>query len=293
MLLRIQDYETRHDAIMNYVFEVFMAIQKQCFTLIVSTYAKCGDNVDMAGAPSLPLILNHGNRSDIDEVLAAIAKQDATEREREKPGYGQKPAQNAQQPMAYDMSAYTQPMQQNTQPMMYSDMQMMMQQNSQQSMQQNNQQMMQQPMMYPDMQMMMQQNSQQSMQQPMQYQGMPMMQSVQQPMQQNAAMMQQPMQYMNMQQPMQYQNMQMQYPMQPSMNTVQQPMQSVPMTTEQGEQQMNEANNTVVVEQAEESTITKEEEKKQETVQTNSVEQSADPFADMSGINTTAEATKK
>ena len=52
-------------------------------------------------------------------------------------------------------------------------------------------------------------------------------------------------------------------------------MQSVPMTTEQGEQQMNEANNTVAVEQAEESTITKEEEKKQETVQTKPEVQSA------------------
>lgn len=230
LLLRLQDYEVRHDAIVNYVFEVFMMIQKQCFTLIASAYTNYSDNVDMASAPSLPLILNHGNRSDVDDVLAAITKQDATEREREKPGYGQKPAQSApQQPMTYDMSAYSQPMQQNAQQTQYPDMQMM---------HQSSQQTMQQPMQY-DMQMM-QQNSQQSMQQPMQYQGMPMMQNV--PIQQNANMMQQPMQnmsmqqpmqnmnmqqpmqYQNMQQPMQYQNMQMQYMMQPAMNEMQQPM---------------------------------------------------------------------
>ena len=226
LLLRLQDYEVRHDAIVNYVFEVFMMIQKQCFTLIASAFTNYSDNVDMAGAPSLPLILNHGNRSDVDDVLAAITKQDATEREREKPGYGQKPAQSApQQPMTYDMSAYSQPMQQNAQ------------------------QTMQQPMQY-DMQMM-QQNSQQSMQQPMQYQGMPMMQNV--PMQQNANMMQQPMQNMsmqqpmqnmNMQQPMQYQNMQMQYMMQPAMNEMQQPMgqpmQQMETTMEQPVAQMTE-----------------------------------------------------
>ena len=235
LLLRLQDYEVRHDAIVNYVFEVFMMIQKQCFTLIASAFTNYSDNVDMAGAPSLPLILNHGNRSDVDDVLAAITKQDATEREREKPGYGQKPAQSApQQPMTYDMSAYSQPMQQNAQ------------------------QTMQQPMQY-DMQMM-QQNSQQSMQQPMQYQGMPMMQNV--PMQQNANMMQQPMQnmsmqqpmqnmnmqqpmqYQNMQQPMQYQNMQMQYMMQPAMNEMQQPMgqpmQQMETTMEQPVAQMIE-----------------------------------------------------
>lgn len=235
LLLRLQDYEVRHDAIVNYVFEVFMMIQKQCFTLIASAFTNYSDNVDMAGAPSLPLILNHGNRSDVDDVLAAITKQDATEREREKPGYGQKPAQSApQQPMTYDMSAYSQPMQQNAQ------------------------QTMQQPMQY-DMQMM-QQNSQQSMQQPMQYQGMPMMQNV--PMQQNANMMQQPMQNMNMQQPMQnmnmqqpmqyqkmqqpmqYQNMQMQYMMQPAMNETQQPMrqpmQQMETTMEQPVAQMTE-----------------------------------------------------
>ena len=235
LLLRLQDYEVRHDAIVNYVFEVFMMIQKQCFTLIASAFTNYSDNVDMAGAPSLPLILNHGNRSDVDDVLAAITKQDATEREREKPGYGQKPAQSApQQPMTYDMSAYSQPMQQNAQ------------------------QTMQQPMQY-DMQMM-QQNSQQSMQQPMQYQGMPMMQNV--PMQQNANMMQQPMQNMNMQQPlqnmnmqqpmqnmnmqqpMQYQNMQMQYMMQPAMNETQQPMrqpmQQMETTMVQQDAQMTE-----------------------------------------------------
>ena len=235
LLLRLQDYEVRHDAIVNYVFEVFMMIQKQCFTLIASAFTNYSDNVDMAGAPSLPLILNHGNRSDVDDVLAAITKQDATEREREKPGYGKKPAQSApQQPMTYDMSAYSQPMQQNAQ------------------------QTMQQPMQY-DMQMM-QQNSQQSMQQPMQYQGMTMMQNV--PMQQNANMMQQPMQYMNMQQPMQnmnmqqpmqyqnmqqpmqYQNMQMQYMMQPAMNEMQQPMgeqmQQMETTMEQPVAQMTE-----------------------------------------------------
>ena len=243
LLLRLQDYETRHDAIVNYVFEVFMMIQKQCITLISSMLTNYSDNVDMAGAPSLPLILNHGNRSDVDEVLAAISKQDATEREREKPGYGQKPAQSApQQPMAYDMSAYSQPMQQNAQQMQYPDMQMM---------QQNSQQTMQQPMQY-DMQLM-QQNSQQSMQQPMQYQGMPMMQSI--PMQQNATMMQQPMQYMNMQQPMQYQNMQqpmqyqnmqMQYMMQPAINGMQQtmgqPMQPMDTTTEKTVGQITENN---------------------------------------------------
>lgn len=226
LLLRLQDYEVRHDAIVNYVFEVIMMIQKQCFTLIASAFTNYSDNVDMAGAPSLPLILNHGNRSDVDDVLAAITKQDATEREREKPGYGQKQAQSApQQPMTYDMSAYSQPMQQNAQ------------------------QTMQQPMQY-DMQMM-QQNSQQSMQQPMQYQGMPMMQNV--PMQQNANMMQQPMQnmnmqqpmqYQNMQQPMQYQNMQMQYMMQPAMNEMQQPigqpMQQMETTMEQPVAQMTE-----------------------------------------------------
>ena len=84
LLLRLQDYEVRHDAIVNYVFEVFMMIQKQCFTLIASAFTNYSDNVDMAGAPSLPLILNHGNRSDVDDVLAAITKQDATERERER-----------------------------------------------------------------------------------------------------------------------------------------------------------------------------------------------------------------
>ena len=241
LLLRLQDYEVRHDAIVNYVFEVFMMIQKQCFTLIASAFTNSSDNVDMAGAPSLPLILNHGNRSDVDDVLAAITKQDATEREREKPGYGQKPAQSApQQPMTYDMSAYSQPMQQNAQQTQYPDMQMM---------HQSSQQTMQQPMQY-DMQMM-QQNSQQSMQQPMQYQGMPMMQNV--PMQQNANMMQQPMQnmnmqqpmqYQNMQQPMQYQNMQMQYLMQPVMNEMQQPMgqqmQQMETTMEQPVTQMTE-----------------------------------------------------
>ena len=250
LLLRLQDYEVRHDAIVNYVFEVFMMIQKQCFTLIASAFTNYSDNVDMAGAPSLPLILNHGNRSDVDDVLAAITKQDATEREREKPGYGQKPAQSApQQPMTYDMSAYSQPMQQNAQQTQYPDMQMM---------HQSSQQTMQQPMQY-DMQMM-QQNSQQSMQQPMQYQGMPMMQNV--PMQQNANMMQQPMQnmnmqqpmqyqnmqqpmqYQNMQQPMQYQNMQMQYMMQPALNETQQPMgqpmQQMETTMEQQVAQMTE-----------------------------------------------------
>lgn len=291
LLLRLQDYETRHNAIVNYVFEVFMTIQKQCFALIASGYTHYSDNVDMAGAPSLPLILNHGNRSDVDEVLAAIAKQDATEREREKPGYGQKPAQNApQQSMTYDMSAYSQPTTQNVQPMQYPEMQMM-HQNSQQTMQQP----MQQTMQYPDMQMM-HQNSQQSMQQPMQYQNMPIMQNVQQPMQQNATMMQQPMQYMNMQQPMQYQNMQMQYPMQPVMNTMQQPMvqptQTVATTIEQPVMASTDNMKSSEVNTDQPANPTAMEEKTESKQDTKPVEQVAEPFDFMSAAAPEVAASK-
>lgn len=75
LLLRLQDFESRHDAIFSYIFNVYVAAQKQFFFECSTAMAPFPPAVGADAAPALPLILNHGHRGDIDEVKMAIQRQ--------------------------------------------------------------------------------------------------------------------------------------------------------------------------------------------------------------------------
>ena len=75
LLLRLMDFEKRHDAIVSYVTDVVTLTYKHFFQKLSQIYASAPDSIPVEREPTLPLILNHGNRSDIDDVKAAIAKQ--------------------------------------------------------------------------------------------------------------------------------------------------------------------------------------------------------------------------
>ena len=75
LLLRLQDFESRHDAIFSYIFNVYVAAQKQFFFECSTAMAPVPPAVGADAAPALPLILNHGHRGDIDEVKMAIQRQ--------------------------------------------------------------------------------------------------------------------------------------------------------------------------------------------------------------------------
>ena len=88
LLLRLQDFENRHDAIFAYIFSVYTAAQKQFFFECSTAMAVFPSAMGVEAAPSVPLILNHGSRSDIDEVKSAIQRQNQA---------AQQAAQQAQQ----------------------------------------------------------------------------------------------------------------------------------------------------------------------------------------------------
>lgn len=75
LLLRLQDFESRHDAIFSYIFNVYTAAQKQFFFECSTAMAPFPPAAGADAAPALPLILNHGHRGDIDEVKMAIQRQ--------------------------------------------------------------------------------------------------------------------------------------------------------------------------------------------------------------------------
>lgn len=77
LLLRLLDFEKRHDAIVSYITDVVMLAYKNFLQKLSLMYASAPDVIPVEREPTLPLILNHGNRSDIDDVKAAIAKQNA------------------------------------------------------------------------------------------------------------------------------------------------------------------------------------------------------------------------
>ena len=130
LLLRLQDFERRHDEILTYIFDVVSSCQKQFFFDMTTAFANYMPSVPVERAPTVPLIFNHGVRTDMDEVRSAILKQNQAEKElgREKPqtattatagmnkpihvtiepsGYAPQPApQPIVQPPMYDMSAY-------------------------------------------------------------------------------------------------------------------------------------------------------------------------------------------
>lgn len=112
LLLRLQDFEKRHNEIMSYAFDVFTSMQKQYFAELSIVFSGYKSTVPSDLAPSLPLIMNNGSRQDIDEVKAAILKQNQAEKEREREkAQGSKPvvvdSMPPQQPM-YDAAAYPQ-----------------------------------------------------------------------------------------------------------------------------------------------------------------------------------------
>ena len=121
LLLRLQDFEKRHDEIMSYAFDVFTSMQKQYFAEMSVVFSGYRAAVPPDSTPSLPLIVNHGSRQDIDEVKAAIMKQNQMEKDREREkAQPSKPVTvttvPVEQPM-HNMSAYDPSTQQSTQPM--------------------------------------------------------------------------------------------------------------------------------------------------------------------------------
>ena len=113
LLLRLQDFEKRHNEIMSYAFDVFTSMQKQYFAELSIVFSGYKSTVPSDLAPSLPLIMNNGSRQDIDEVKAAILKQNQAEKEREKEkAQGSKPvavdSMPPQQPVYESAAAYPQ-----------------------------------------------------------------------------------------------------------------------------------------------------------------------------------------
>ena len=73
LLLRLQDFEKRHDHIVSYAFDVFTSVQKQYFAEISNAFTGYSGVVPPESVPPVPLILNHGSRQDIDEAKRSIA----------------------------------------------------------------------------------------------------------------------------------------------------------------------------------------------------------------------------
>ena len=80
LLLRLQNFEERHDSIMTYAFTVFVSIQKQFYCELANGMAIYPNVVSQEQSPALPFILNNGSTTDIDEVKAAIARQNEQEK---------------------------------------------------------------------------------------------------------------------------------------------------------------------------------------------------------------------
>ena len=116
LYLRINDFETRHDAIMTYVYQVFTSCQKLFFNACCSLVEKAPETVPAEQAPALPFILNHGSRSDVEEVKEQINRQNAQLKAQEQAQKTQSahPQQYPQQQypqQQYPQPQYTQPQQ--------------------------------------------------------------------------------------------------------------------------------------------------------------------------------------
>ena len=80
LLIRLQNFEERHDSIMTYAFTVFASIQKQFYCELANGMSVYPDFIPPEQSPALPFILNNGSTTDIDEVKAAIARQNELEK---------------------------------------------------------------------------------------------------------------------------------------------------------------------------------------------------------------------
>ena len=116
LLLRLQDFENRHDAIFAYIFSVYTAAQKQFFFECSTAMAVFPSAMGVEAAPSVPLILNHGSRSDIDEVKSAIQRQNQAAQQAQQ-AQPVEEASQASKPVSVDVAPEPMPMAQPVQPM--------------------------------------------------------------------------------------------------------------------------------------------------------------------------------
>lgn len=113
LLLRLQDFENRHDAIFAYIFSVYTAAQKQFFFECSTAMAVFPSAMGVEAAPSVPLILNHGSRSDIDEVKSAIQRQNQAAQQAAQQAQQAQPVEEASQaskPVSVDVAPEPMPM---------------------------------------------------------------------------------------------------------------------------------------------------------------------------------------
>lgn len=112
LLLRLQDFENRHDAIFAYIFSVYTAAQKQFFFECSTAMAVFPSAMGVEAAPSVPLILNHGSRSDIDEVKSAIQRQNQAAQQAQQAQQAQpvEEASQASKPVSVDVAPEPMPM---------------------------------------------------------------------------------------------------------------------------------------------------------------------------------------
>ena len=109
LLLRLQDFENRHDAIFAYIFSVYTAVQKQFFFECSTAMAVFPSAMGVEAAPSVPLILNHGSRSDIDEVKSAIQRQNQAAQQAQQ-AQPVEEASQASKPVSVDVAPEPMPM---------------------------------------------------------------------------------------------------------------------------------------------------------------------------------------
>ena len=110
LLLRIQDFENRHDAIFAYIFSVYTAVQKQFFFECSTAMAVFPSAMGVEAAPSVPLILNHGSRSDIDEVKSAIQRQNQAAQQAAQQAQPVEEASQASKSVSVDVAPEPMPM---------------------------------------------------------------------------------------------------------------------------------------------------------------------------------------
>lgn len=113
LLLRLQDFENRHDAIFAYIFSVYTAAQKQFFFECSTAMAVFPSAMGVEAAPSVPLILNHGSRSDIDEVKSAIQRQNQAAQQAAQQAQQAQPVEEASQaskPVSVDVAPEPMPL---------------------------------------------------------------------------------------------------------------------------------------------------------------------------------------
>lgn len=113
LLLRLQDFENRHDAIFAYIFSVYTAAQKQFFFECSTAMAVFPSAMGVEAAPSVPLILNHGSRSDIDEVKSAIQRQNQAAQQAAQQAQQAQPVEEASvasKPVSVDVAPEPMPM---------------------------------------------------------------------------------------------------------------------------------------------------------------------------------------